>query len=81
MPTILHYIFTTYGYITPEELKEQEEILSAKVFNIQQSLIIFFGELEDLQQISMAALNLYTDTQIINIGVKLIKNSNDFEKD
>ena len=62
VPTILHYLFTAYGYITPEELKEQEEMLSAKVFDIQQPLIILFGELEDLQQISVAALNLYTDT-------------------
>ena len=31
---ILHYLFTTYGYLTPEELKEQEETLCAKVFDI-----------------------------------------------
>ena len=34
VPTILHYLFTTYRYITPEELKEQEEMLSSKVFDI-----------------------------------------------
>ena len=81
VPTILHYLFTTYGYITPEELKEQEEILSAKFFDIQQPLIIFFGELEDLQQISGAVLNLYMDTQIVSIGVKLIKFSMTSKKD
>ena len=80
IPTILHYLFTTYGYITPEELKGQEETLISKVFDIQQPLIILFGELEELQQISVAALNPYTGTQMVNIGIKLIKNFNDFEK-
>ena len=55
-------------------------MLSSKVFDKQQPLIILFGELEDLQQISVAALNPYTDTQIVNIGVTLIKNFNYFEK-
>ena len=32
--TILLYLFTTYGYITPEESKEQEEALRVKVFDI-----------------------------------------------
>ena len=61
-------------------MKEQEEIFSAKVFDIKQPLVILVGELEDLQQIFVAALNPYTDTQIVNIGVKLIKKFNDFEK-
>jgi len=80
IPTILHYLFTTYGYITPEELKGQEETLCSKVFDIQQPLIILFDELKKLQQISVAALNPYTGTQMVNIGLKLIKNFNDFEK-
>jgi len=80
IPTIFHYLFTIYGYITPEELKGQEETLCSKVFDIQQPLIILFDELEELQQIYVAALNPYTGTQMVNIGLKLIKNFNDFEK-
>jgi hypothetical protein len=44
--TILHHLFTTYGYITPEELSEQQEKLCAKVIDIEQPLIILFDELE-----------------------------------
>ena len=77
---ILHYLFSTYGCITPEELKEQEEMLSSKVFDIQQPMIILFDELEELQQISVVALNPYTGTKIVNIRLKLIKRFNDFEK-
>ena len=77
---ILLYLFTTYGYITPEQLTEQKEALCAKVFDIQQPLIIMFNELDELEQVAIAASNPYTATQIINIGIQLIKNFNDFEK-
>ena len=50
------------------------------MFDIQQPLIIIFDELEELQQISVVVLNPYTDTQMVNIRVKLIKSFNDFEK-
>ena len=80
LQTILHYLFTTYGYITPEELQEQKDKLCAKTFDIQQPLIILFDELEELQNIAVAASNPYTDTQIVNIALTLIKNFNDFEK-
>ena len=46
--TILLHLFTTYSYITPEELKEQEEASCAKVFDTQQPFIIMFNELEKL---------------------------------
>ena len=39
-----------------------------------------FDELEELQHVSVAASNPYTNTQMVNIGIKLIKNFNDFEK-
>ena len=78
--TILNHLFTTYGYITPEELSEHQEKLCAKVFDIEQPLIILFNELEELQQVACAALNPYTDTQMVNIALRLIKNLNDFEK-
>ena len=58
--TILLYLFTTYGYITPEELKEQEEALCAKVFDIQQPFIIMFNEFEELKQVAIATFNPYT---------------------
>ena len=80
LQTILQYLFTTYGFITPEELKEQEDALTTKVFDIQQPLIILFNELEDLEQVAIAASNPYTGTQLVNVGIKLIKNFNDFEK-
>ena len=50
-----------------------------KIFDIQQPLIIMFNELDKLEQVAIAASNPYTATQMINIGVKLIRSFNDFE--
>ena len=56
------YLFTTYGYITPEELKEQVEALCVKVFDIQQHLIIIINELEELEQGEITVSNPYIGT-------------------
>ena len=50
------------------------------VFNIQQPMIILFDELEELQQIYVTALNPYTGTQMVKIGLKLNHIFYDFEK-
>ena len=56
-------------------------MLSAKVFDIQYALIILFDELEELHHVSVAASNPYTNTQMVNIGIKLIKTSTISRKD
>ena len=45
---MLQYLFTTYWYITLEKLKEEEEALCVKFFDIQQPLVILFNELDEL---------------------------------
>ena len=39
-----------------------------------------FNELEELEQVAIAASNPYTSTQLINIGINLINNFNDFDR-
>jgi len=69
LQTIFLDLFTTYGYITPGELGEQKEALCAKVFDIQQPLIIMFNEMDELEQVAIDASNPYIATQMINIGI------------
>ena len=42
LQTILQYLFTTCGFITPEELKEQEDALTTKVFDIYSNRLLFY---------------------------------------
>ena len=80
IPIILSALFQTYGLIPEEELLTKENNLRAKVFDIVEPLIILYNEVEDLQELAVAAQNPYSDPQIINLGIKLIKNMCDFEK-
>lgn len=79
IPTLLEHLFTTYGAVEPEELKEQEDILRQKVFNIGDPLIILFNEVEELQELATASGNPFSPVQQLTIGIQLIKNFNDFE--
>ena len=54
--------------------------MCTKIFNIQQLLVIIFNELEELEQLAIAANNPYVGNQSVNISIQLINNVNDFEK-
>ena len=77
---ILSYLIKTYGKVTNEELQEQEDNLWGRVFETTQPIILLFNEIEDLLEVATQNTNKYTDTQLVNLGVRLVKNMNDFEK-
>ena len=80
IPNILTHLFTTYGKITPEELETVKDTLKGKVFNIEDPLVIMYNEIEDLKELAQAATAPMTDRQVVNLGLQLIKNTNDFER-
>ena len=69
-----------HGQISEETLLTEENQLCTKVFNIIEPLIVLFNEVNNLCEMAAAALTPYTDPQIINLGIQLIKNMQDFEK-
>ena len=79
IPTLLDHVFTTYGAVEPEELKEQEDLLRQKVFDIGQPLIILFNKVKELKELATASGNPFSPVQLLTIGIQLIKNFNDFE--
>ena len=80
LPTLLQHLFTTYGAIEAEELHEREQNLRTKIFDICDPLIILYNDVEELQELATASDSPFSDTQMVNIGVQLIKNFNDYEK-
>ena len=77
---ILAYLFTTYGRVSQQTLSEEQVKLREKVFDISEPLIMMYNEVEDLQDLATAAVNPFSDTQIVTLGIDLIKNTGDFEK-
>ena len=80
IPTLLTHLFTTYGAIEDDELQEEADLLRKKTFDISQPLIFMFNEVEELQELATASGNPFTPRQLIEIGIQMIKNFNDFEK-
>ena len=77
---ILADLFTTYGAITEEQLTEKEMSLRAHIFDITQPLVELYNAVEELQEIAIASQSPYTDKQLVALGMKLIRNMNDYEK-
>ena len=77
---IIDDLMEMYGTVPEEHLRTAESILRAKVFDISKPLVIIYNEMEDLKQIADAAQLPYTDAQFVNLGICLIKNTNDFDK-
>ena len=77
---ILAELFTTYGAITEEQLTEKEMSLRAHIFDITQPLVELYNAVEELQEIAIASQSPYTDKQLVALGMKLIRNMNDYEK-
>ena len=80
VPDIFTSLFTTYGSITEDELEEKFSSLQQRVFDITEPLIGMYNEVEDLQRLATASFAPYTDRQLVNLGIRLIKNMHDFEK-
>lgn len=78
--TILTDLFQAYGSINEEQLAEKEVALRTHVFDITQPLVELYNSVEELQEIARALQSPYTDKQLVGLGMKLIRNMNDYEK-
>ena len=78
---IFEGLFRQYGCVTPEELAQEEQKLRSQIFVIIEPIVTLFNEIKDLQELAEAARLLYSDEQVLTLGIHSIKNMNDFEKD
>ena len=80
IPDIFNDLMAIYGVVPEDDLVAAESALRARVFDIAQPLVIIYNEMDDLQQLATAAGVPYTEAQFVNLGIRLIKNMNDFDK-
>lgn len=74
IPTILTALFQRYGKVTLDALQEAENKLKAQIFDITEPICNLFDQIEDLSEMATASDTPYTEPQIINLGIRLIKN-------
>ena len=77
---ILTHLFETYGEVEPEELAAEETKMASYYWDLNEATAIMYNKIDDLQNYATAAGMPKTDAQLVNIGLTLIRKTNDFEK-
>ena len=80
VPTVLEYLFTTYGKVTAEEVKDEENLVLNISFNPADPMVTIFRPIEQLQKKAISAGIKYSVEQLLEMGLSLIRNTRDFEK-
>ena len=79
IPTVLEYLFANYGKVPTRVVKEKELEVLATAFVPSDPMVTIFWPIEQLKKLAEIAKIPYTESQIVDFGVQLIKNTRDFE--
>ena len=80
IPTVLDYLNTNYGKVQTEEVKEQEQDIRTMNFHPADPLILLYGPIKKLRALATAAGIKYSEEQLLDIGLTVIRNTRDFER-
>ena len=80
VPFILSHLFTNYGEIEPDSVTDKESNVRKMQFTVADPLTKLWKEIEDIEQLNTAASSPYSQQQLINIALHVIKSTNDFQQ-
>ena len=80
IPDVLQYLFETYGKVPSEEVKQREIEVRAMTFHPADPMILLYNAVEKLKTMGESADIAYTEPQLLDIGLTVIRNTRDFEK-
>ena len=79
IPTALEYLFTNCGKVPTRLVKEKEQEVLSTPFVPSDPMITNFRPIEQLKTLAKITKIPYTESQIVDFGIQLIKNTIDFE--
>ena len=79
IPTVLTYLFSSYGKVPTREVKEKEQEVLSIAFVPSDPMVTIYRPIEQLRTLAEIAQIPYTESQIVDFGLQLIKNTQDFE--
>ena len=79
IPTVLAYLFETYGKVPSEEVKQREAEIRTMSFHPADPMILLYNPVEKLKSMAESAGIPYTPKQILDIGLTVLRNTRDFE--
>ena len=77
--TILEYLFYNYGKVRSEEVSQKEMEVMTSTWQPSDPIVLLTRPLEQLQKLATQAGIPYTDGQILEKGLTLIRATRDFE--
>ena len=75
----MSFLFTNYGKVPTREVKEKEQEVLSTSFVPSDPMVTIYRPIEQLRTLAEIARIPYTESQIIDFGLQLIKNTRDFE--
>ena len=79
VPTILEYLFYNYGKVQSEEVAKKEIEVMLMTWQPTDPLVLLTRPIENLQKLAIQAEIPFTDSQILEKGLTLIRATRDFE--
>ena len=79
IPEVLEFLFSNYGVVPTQEVKEKEHEVLNTPFVPSDPMLTIYKPIEDLRTLAEIAQIPYTESQIVDFGIHLIKNTRDFE--
>ena len=80
IPDVLQYLFDVYGKVPLEEVKQKESEIRSMTYHPADPLILLYNPVEKLKKMAESAGIAYTQDQILDIGLTVIRNTRDFER-
>ena len=80
IPDVLEYLFTNYGKVPSSEVKDKETEILGMSFHPADPMITLYSPVEKLQKLAKSAEIEYSEAQIVEIALTVIRNTHDFEK-
>ena len=80
IPTVLDYLDTNYGRVPTEEVKQKEQEIRTMTYHPADPLILLYGPIEKLQALATKAGIVYSQAQILDIGLTVIRNTRDYKR-
>lgn len=76
---VLTHLFEKHGVIVADTLDEQETKVKGMKYVPTEPFVTVTNAIEELARIANAAENPYSDAQKVQMGIRIVKNTNDFE--
>ena len=76
---MLRHLFDNYGKVPTRIVKEKEREVLSTPFVPCDPMVTIFRPIEQLRTLAEIAKIPYTESQIVDFGIKLIKSTRDFE--